>query len=388
MKRQRLHLHCRALAGILAPLLTLGFASGAFLTADFPEEDQAAKPEPPRVRPIPPPEPRPPIIRPPRPIPHHDANAATRLIRQVSVGTPYRYQHHTIYPINLAHGQAHSGLRTLDEALRNGWIDIEERDRATVSKITIRNRSGHSIFLMAGEIIGGGKQNRVVQHDLILPPRSGVVTMPVYCIEQNRWGRSAGAFESKRNLAHPGLRKSAVASESQDSIWREVEERSRAAGVSARTKNYEALYADRAVQSKLDGCLPHFHRFVGSRTVGAIAVVGYRIVGADLFSDPRVFNRLWHKILRSYALDYFSYPYPLASPHESHRRFKLVSPDVRGFLNNALAANYSRQHTPGSGTLYRISGRSDGETIIWGGNAVHVGLFGNAPAVRPHIHRR
>ena len=389
MKRQRLPRDISIF--LLLPALFAGIASAAFLTSDYPwdEKKETRSERPPRVDP---PEPRPPIIRPrPRPIPApipQAGNAASRLLREVQIGSPYRYQHLVIYPLNLAGGGEHSGLRTLDEALRRGWVVIEERDRATVSKIEIRNRSDHSVFVMAGEIIGGGKQNRVVQHDLILPPRSGTVTMPVYCIEEDRWGSSKGEFRSQANLAHPALRKRSAERAPQASIWAEVDARSSAAGVVARTKNYEALYADRAVQDKLAACLPPFRRFCGSRTVGAVAVVGHRIVGADLFSDPALFSSLWDKILRSYALDYISYPHPMPRVRfeDSRRRYIVPHPDVRGFLRNAASANYSRRSTPGSGTLYRICGRAEGETLIWGGSAAHIGLFGNLPAVRPAPH--
>ena len=148
----------------------------------------------------------------PRP-PRHE-NPAVNLLRRIEIGTPYRYQHLTIYPVNLAHGATNSGLRTLDEALRNGWIGIDEQRRASVSQITIRNHSQHWIFLMAGEVISGGKQNRLVKHDLILAPNSGVITLPVYCAEKERWSPSEGKFKSEQNLAHPTLRKSAASRES------------------------------------------------------------------------------------------------------------------------------------------------------------------------------
>ena len=373
----KLHGWAAAMAVMITMGLSTGWLSAAFLTSDYPNAAEAKvdhKSKPPKRETTPPRRP---------PIPHHE-NPAVRLIRQVQFGTPYRYQHLTIYPLNLTHGQVNSGLRTLDEALRNRWVVIDESSRATVSRLSICNHSRHSIFIMAGEIVGGGKQNRVVQHDLILPPHSGVVQLPVYCVEENRWSSSVGEFKSRANLAHPALRKGAAKRASQDAIWAEVDERSRAAGVVAKSKNYEALYSDRKVQAKLDDCLPHFRRFVGTRTVGAVAVVGHRVVGADLFSDPNLFSRLWDKILRSYALDYISYPHPHPHHHHGNFRRKAIMPDVRGFLNRALSASYTRRHTPGSGTLYRIGGSSEGETIAWGGHAVHVGLFGShPPIVRP-----
>lgn len=358
----------------------------AYLESDFPAKTKKTSVSPtPRVPEFRPPRP---IPRPPRPI--HE-NAAMRLLRQVEIGAPYRHQHLTIYPVNLRHG-AHTGLRTLDEALGNAWINIEESGRAVVSQITVRNTSRHHIFLMAGEAIHGGKQNRIISHDVILPPRSGAIAIPVYCVEQHRWSHPTGKFESKKNLAHPTLRSGAARRASQDSIWREVESRSKAAGVDVPTRNYEALYANAEVKDKLAKCLPRFHRFRGRQTVGAVAVVGRRVVGADLFADPELFGKQWDKLLRSYALEYISHPHPLPlpAPRKGDRRRVVPAPDVRGFLNRAISARYTSRGTPGAGTLYQISGAASGETMVWNGNAVHVALFGtraviDRPYPRPHF---
>lgn len=379
MNTSRVFVYRILLALWLLPMFALSTAPGAFLTSDFPENEEAktSKPaaavRPPVARPVPRPDPDPQPR--PRPRPQH-ANPAIDLLRRVQVGTPHRYQQLTIYPVLLAHGGEHSGLRTLDEALRNGWIGIDERQHASVSQISIRNHSRHSIFLMAGEVISGGKQNRLVQHDLILPPHSAVITLPVYCVEKDRWSDSLGEFKSQEHLAHPALRKSAASRESQDSIWREVERRSLAAGVDAKTKNYGALYSDRAIQGQLADCLPHFRDLRRSTTVGAVAVVGNRIVGADLFSDPSLFARQWDKILRSYALEYFSHPDGFPKQDHIRRKMKMISPDVSGFLRRAASASYRLQPSQGAGTLYRISGAANGEAMTWNHQAVHVALFG------------
>ncbi len=47
------------------------------------------------------------------------------------------------------------------------------------------------MVLLAGEILLGGKQNRVMTEDILLPPLSAPVDLQVYCVEQGRWSVSA-----------------------------------------------------------------------------------------------------------------------------------------------------------------------------------------------------
>ena len=98
---------CAGAAVILLPAV-----HAAYLESGT-EELRAVEPLPRIIPPIP--EPRP-------------ANAITRLIQRVKIGRPYSYCGLTIYPLVLRSSQWNSGIRTLDEALRHGWIIIHEKD--------------------------------------------------------------------------------------------------------------------------------------------------------------------------------------------------------------------------------------------------------------------
>ena len=80
---------------------------------------------------------------------------------------------------------------TLDEARQRGDLRIVEREHATVPTLIVENRGKSHALLLAGEILLGGKQNRVLVEDVLLPPASGPRDIGVYCVEQGRWaGRS------------------------------------------------------------------------------------------------------------------------------------------------------------------------------------------------------
>ena len=63
------------------------------------------------------------------------------------------------------------GIATLDEArARAPSSSLTEREQTTVPELLVDNRGKVAVLLLAGEILVGGKQNRVLKEDLLLPP--------------------------------------------------------------------------------------------------------------------------------------------------------------------------------------------------------------------------
>ncbi|MDI6774269.1 MAG: hypothetical protein QME60_02580 [Verrucomicrobiota bacterium] len=308
-----------------------------------------------------------------RPRPESD-NPVTRLIRQVNVEHPWQYRNLTVFPLTLRQRGRAPDIRALDEAFSWRWIAVREKDNAQVSALEVRNESDHSIFLMAGEILAGGKQNRMVRNDVLLQPNSGFVEIPVYCGEKDRWSVRYEEFGSAGYLAHPGLRKSAAAGAEQGAIWSEIDAQSERAKVTSPTRDYRQVYEDKAVIRDLDEYAAHFRRLPAASTVGAVAAWGGRIVGCDIFTDLRLFSELWSKLLLSYGF-------------EVHYRDRAAgaagASDVRRFLDRALSARYDERQTPGAGRLLDISGAADGSALTWDGDTVHLSLFGETARHAP-----
>src|SRR5262249_54771877 len=81
-------------------------------------------------------------------------------------------------------GPAAVSVATLDEAQGSGALLITERGSATVPELIVDNRGKTHVLLLAGEILVGGRQNRVLREDILLPPLSGPRPISVYCVEQ------------------------------------------------------------------------------------------------------------------------------------------------------------------------------------------------------------
>ncbi len=314
---------------------------------------------------------RPAVVVPvaPRPAPQHPLR---QLVRSLRVGAPTHYRGLTIFPL-LTSQRSSLDIRTLDQALAHGWIDIRERKDASVGEIIVRNKSRHAIFLMAGEIVLGGKQNRIIRQDVLLGAHSGAIAVPVYCGEKDRWDKPQPLFKSGHSMAEPRLRAMAAQSSPQAAIWNSIDSRMADAEIQSKTRNYQELYEHRDTKRKLDKSVARFRHCCGGDTVGLVAVSGNRIIGCDLFSDPTLLSSLWSKICRSYAIDSLGHR-SKAAEHRL-RRPGINARHIRHFLDGVGRARLEAESTPGSGTATRISGNVQGQTLSWHGETVHAALF-------------
>lgn len=90
--------------------------------------------------------------------------------------------------VYLIHGadQANAGQYvTLQEALQAKQVVVHET--GDVNELSIENKGNQLVFIQSGDIVKGGRQDRAVQFDLVLPPRSGKVPLTSFCVEQGRW---------------------------------------------------------------------------------------------------------------------------------------------------------------------------------------------------------
>lgn len=337
----------------------------AYLESDVDDAGARIEPEPPRR------------IIPPRP---HPDSPLIPLVRRVRVGTPTSRYGLTFFPLVLDRGVSNSEVLTLDEAIDRDSLRITETGPGQVPRVRVRNDARQPVFMMAGEIIVGGKQNRIIRDDVLLPAESGFVEVPVYCGEQDRWTEDKTGFKSG-GLTAPSLRKMAAGSASQGQIWREIEGQLDRAEVRSSTRNYQQIYDDESTQRRLDECVSGLRRFCRRDTVGCVAVSRGRILGADLFSDRDLFERLWEKICRSYAAEGVI-PYR----GEKGGRRHVAIPDaavIRRFLDAVLSARFSESQSPGIGRHQRLTGSASGHVLEFRGSVLHAGIFPERHWIRP-----
>jgi hypothetical protein len=281
---------------------------------------------------------------------------------------PWQHGNLTIYPVRLPEWPAWSDVMTMDEAMSRNVLTISET--GSVNDIWAYNRGGAPIFMMAGEMIGGAKQDRMLRDDVLLPGHSKL-QIPVYCVEHGRWIGSQEFHTQKRVVTAP-MRQTARASRSQDQVWSGVAAAQAELGVRDKTTAFSSVYQDAEVQRKAQAYVEDLKPLIKRErgVCGVIVVSGGEFVVADLFHDEEVFEALWPKLLDSYAVSALQ-----VGRHGDVWRTE----DARRLLRRIVSMRRTHQPTPGAGELLELDGAGMlGQALLWKQSVVHLELFPGA----------
>jgi hypothetical protein len=227
---------------------------------------------------------------------------------------------------------------TLAEALAKNSVRVIET--GSVNQIDIENLGDEEVFVQSGDIVKGGKQDRVLSVSLILPARSGRIPIASFCVERGRWTARGG--EDVRNFSSslaavpsretkiamrapapspvplPGLPHAGPAAQldtgnRQQDVWRSV-----ASTQEKLSGNLGAPVASRISGSSLQLSLENEKlREAQEKYVAALAPAGKRdkdIVGyvfaingklnsADIYPSNGLFRKMWPKLLAASATE-------------------------------------------------------------------------------------
>ncbi len=100
------------------------------------------------------------------------------------ISGPNTHENLAVYFIHGASAQGPVPL-TLQEALDKGSVRVLET--GSVNELKIENTGHEDIFIQSGDIVKGGKQDRVLRMSFVLPPKSGAVPIAAFCVEAGRW---------------------------------------------------------------------------------------------------------------------------------------------------------------------------------------------------------
>src|SRR5262245_10485419 len=104
------------------------------------------------------------------------------------LGTPKTFQNLTLIPVYAPGAKATNAFMTLDEGLKAKVVKVREaKDGGTVNVLYITNTGGKPLYIMAGEVVLGGQQDRSLGTDTIIPPNEKEVPVTAFCVEHGRW---------------------------------------------------------------------------------------------------------------------------------------------------------------------------------------------------------
>lgn len=230
---------------------------------------------------------------------------------------PYAHENLTVY---LIHGTDQPGERTiltLQEALEGGLAVVHETDR--VGQLTIENRStSEAVFVQSGDIVKGGKQDRALEYDLVVPPGSGKVPLASFCVEQGRWSprgkeHSRKFTSSSAQLATKELKLAAKYRKDQGEVWSKVYDAqsrlSSSVGSSVQSgesaSSLQLTLESPAVQAAADRYCQALAGVAAkhSDAIGLAFAINGRMNSAEVYGSGTLFRKLWPKLLKASAVE-------------------------------------------------------------------------------------
>ncbi len=277
---------------------------------------------------------------------------------------PIRQGELTIFPVVSSETHDTSRFLTLDEGLRSGEVVVTESGRveplmrrprpvpppdrsgAQVNRLVLINNSNRPLILLAGEIVTGGKQDRVVAHDRIVPPQSDPVDLSVFCVEPGRWTETSAKFGGFAvQMAQPSVRRGAMADRDQQRVWSEVRDSAaamakaapQAAHELAGTTSYAATMNNSQVERKVAQVAEPIARSYESlmrqlrehNAVGVVVAVRGRLLWADVFASQQLLEKYWPKLVRSYAAEAVT----AGAAPDDYGDHKFAPPNAQAYIN-------------------------------------------------------
>jgi hypothetical protein len=243
------------------------------------------------------------------------------------ISGPFTHGNLSIY---FVHGQSAPGPvpLTLQEALAKESVRVDET--GSVNELKIENLGDEDVYIQSGDIVRGGRQDRVLTTSFILPKKSGAVPVASYCVEHGRWskrgvedatkfGSSANSIPSREAKVAMKARPASASAEPsspragysdtgerQRAVWDEVArmQEKLSAGVAAPVASAQS---DTSLELSLDNAKLKETREAyvkalegkaeAADIVGFAFAVNGRINSADVYPSNGLFRKMWAKLL-------------------------------------------------------------------------------------------
>jgi hypothetical protein len=321
--------------------------------------------------------------------------AFTATAADLRISGPFTHENLSVYLLHSSVKKpAAPSLLTLHEAMEQKKAAVYETGK--VEELAIENLSSRPVFVQAGDIVKGGQQDRVLTTDLLLPPRSGKVSIASLCVEQGRWTkRGAEPAEqfnaSSRAVPTRGLKLAVREPGSQMKVWNEVAMAVASlasgpvaamgaganairsyAGVSGNSgTSMQLALEDRRVTQGVEKYTSALSKVVDGKTdaVGYVYAVNGKFSGADVYDSADLFRRMWPKLLQSSAAE------ALAEPTKTAAIAPMSIPAIQQVL---AASDQGRAVAPKNNGSLAITKKESDKALLYetaerkaGGSQIH-----------------
>jgi len=275
----------------------------------------------------------------------------------VDYDSAWQYKNLKIIPIRRKAGAGmamqHGDIVPLGQALSTGQVTVTERGTTSFENVHWLRFNTHGkkpVYIAGGEIIAGGRQDRMIVRDTILQPMDKDQYVPVMCVEEGRWSDKEKKF-GYGNFANPHLRKVLDSTGNQVSIWLEVDRQLQAGAFKNKTFSYLSRYEDKKYLAAQDDYFRFFmNKFAktDSNVVGFVAITGDKIIGTDIFDGTDLFYPQLDPLLHGYIDDVIASGLPV----------NIKEPPVKRYMDRLLKDEKSQEEfVKDKGKVFRQNGR-------------------------------
>jgi hypothetical protein len=229
----------------------------------------------------------------------------------------------------------------LNQALSQGLVTVTERGTTSFENVHLLRFNTHSdksIYISGGEIMAGGRQDRMVIRDTILKPSTKDQYVPVMCVEEGRWSEKEKKF-AYGAFANGHLRKVLDSTPNQVLIWKEVDRQLESGGFKTKSQAYLSRDLGKKNKKYETGEDDYFKWFydkfqhTDSNIVGFVAISGDKVIGSDVFATRGIFYGQLDPLLHSYIDDILLFGAPVT----------MKDAPIRRYMDNLLKDEKSQQ---------------------------------------------
>ncbi len=233
------------------------------------------------------------------------------------ISQPYTYKNLSIFLIHGKNETNRTNIMTLAEAMERKLFRVYET--SDVNELMVENLSREmDVFIQSGDIVKGGKQDRVLAVSIIIPARSGKVSIEAFCVESGRWQKrnneDASQFSSSNErIVSKELKLAANGARSQSDVWAKVSEAQKrledSVGAPVAAEESRTSLQLSLENGRVAGTADEYVRSLSNAIAGKTDVIGYafaingQINSADIYVSNALFKKLWPKMLKAAAVE-------------------------------------------------------------------------------------
>lgn len=224
---------------------------------------------------------------------------------------PFVRENLSVFLVHGSESQRGNSYFSLQESLADGGVKIHET--GDVGELLVENlKDFGDVFIQAGDVLKGGRQDRTIGVDFIVPAKSGRLPVPSFCVESGRWhGRhreSVSLFSGSHFSLHAkAARLASKVKQDQGAVWDSVAESQDVLGAALGKSLHSAAsptsYQLSVEDADLEKRRSTFRRELEGIIEGKSDVVGYAFYvngqpnTVDTYSSRELFQKLWPKLL-------------------------------------------------------------------------------------------